>query len=88
MKKTAPVTPSTPLAMRRARGLNQSQFWNLIGVTQSGGSRYEDGRKIPKPVQTLLNLAYDDNPLAVLASLRGVEPADLLKQPADTATRH
>lgn len=46
--------------LRRALGINQSQFWSRIGVTQSGGSRYENGRTIPKPVQTLLQLAYGD----------------------------
>ncbi|WP_370701734.1 hypothetical protein [Thauera linaloolentis] len=29
-----------------------------MDVTQSGGSRYESGRDIPKPVQMLLYLAY------------------------------
>lgn len=43
---------------RRKLGLNQSEFWSQIGVTQSGGSRYESGRNIPKPVQLLLHLAY------------------------------
>ena len=42
--------------IRRKLGLNQSQFWSKIGVTQSGGSRYESGRNIPRPVQALLRL--------------------------------
>ena len=29
-----------------------------IGVTQSGGSRYESGRNIPRPVQALLRLVH------------------------------
>ena len=44
--------------IRRKLGLNQSQFWSQIGVTQSGGSRYESGRNIPRPVQMLLRIAY------------------------------
>lgn len=44
--------------IRRKLGLNQSQFWSKIGVTQSGGSRYESGRNIPRPVQLLLTLVY------------------------------
>lgn len=44
--------------MRYKLGLNQSQFWSRLGVTQSGGSRYESGRNIPKPVQLLLHLTY------------------------------
>lgn len=34
--------------------MNQSQFWSMMGVTQSGGSRYENGRDIPPAVQMLL----------------------------------
>jgi predicted transcriptional regulator len=44
--------------IRRKLGLNQSQFWSKIGVTQSGGSRYESGRNIPRPVQALLRLVH------------------------------
>ena len=29
-----------------------------LGVTQSGGSRYESGRNIPRPVQQLLRLVH------------------------------
>ena len=44
--------------IRRKLGLNQSQFWSKIGVTQSGGSRYESGRNMPKPVRELLRLVH------------------------------
>jgi transcriptional regulator with XRE-family HTH domain len=44
--------------IRRKLGLNQQQFWSKIGVTQSGGSRYESGRNIPRPVQHLLRLVH------------------------------
>lgn len=43
---------------RRKNSMNQLEFWARIGVTQSGGSRYESGRNIPKPVQLLLTLIY------------------------------
>jgi hypothetical protein len=43
-------------AYRGARGENQSTFWARFGVTQSGGSRYESGRNIPKPVRLLMSL--------------------------------
>ena len=43
-----------PREIRRKLGLNQQEFWSKIGVTQSGGSRYESGRNIPRPVQILL----------------------------------
>jgi len=44
--------------IRHKLGMNQSQFWSKIGVTQSGGSRYESGRNIPRPVQALLRLVH------------------------------
>lgn len=49
---------SDPREIRRKLGLNQQQFWSKIGVTQSGGSRYESGRNIPKPVKELLRLVH------------------------------
>lgn len=47
-----------PREIRRRLGLNQEDFWTQIGVTQSGGSRYESGRNIPKPVRELLRLVH------------------------------
>lgn len=44
--------------LRGEAGLNQTEFWARVGVTQSGGSRYENGRKPAKPVRMLLALAY------------------------------
>lgn len=44
--------------VRRKLGMNQQQFWSKLGVTQSGGSRYESGRNIPRPVQHLLRLVH------------------------------
>ncbi len=44
--------------IRRKLGMNQQQFWSKLGVTQSGGSRYESGRNIPRPVQQLLRLVH------------------------------
>lgn len=45
-------------AIRHKLGMNQSEFWSQLGVTQSGGSRYESGRNIPRPVQALLRLVH------------------------------
>ncbi len=39
---------------RKKEGLNQKDFWTRYGVTQSGGSRYESGRNLPKPLAVLL----------------------------------
>ena len=64
-KPKAPKAPKLYLqsgeqaaALRKKLGVNQSVFWSRIRVTQSGGSRYESGRKLPHPVQLLLHLAY------------------------------
>jgi len=43
--------------MRDRLGLNQTEFWSVVGVTESGGSRYESGRTPGKPVQMLLSMA-------------------------------
>jgi hypothetical protein len=52
--------------------LNQSDFWSRVAIGQSGGSRYESGRRLPRPVQLLLHLAYAPEAQAgtVLAYLR------------------
>lgn len=47
-----------PREVRQKLGLNQEEFWTKIGVTQSGGSRYESGRTMPKPVRELLRLVH------------------------------
>lgn len=43
-------------AERKKKGINQKDFWTRYGVTQSGGSRYESGRNIPRPLSILLSL--------------------------------
>ena len=47
-----------PREIRRSLGMNQQEFWTRIGVTQSGGSRYESGRTMPRPVRELLRLVH------------------------------
>lgn len=57
-------------------GMNQSEFWERVGSSQSAGSRYEDGRDIPRPIQLLLTIAYIGNAKArnhALKQLRGWE---------------
>ena len=46
-------------------------FWSEIGVTQSGGSRYESGRSMSKPVRELLRLVYVEH--VPLASANGAD---------------
>lgn len=43
---------------RKATNRNQTEFWCLVGVTQSGGSRYESGRDVPIQVLILLTMVY------------------------------
>jgi len=65
--------------IRRKLGMNQSQFWSKIGVTQSGGSRYESGRNIPRPVQALLRLVHIEQIDISKVKREDVEVAEYLK---------
>ncbi len=56
MKPFSPI--ADPRQLRKGLSMNQSEFWSRIGVTQSGGSRYESGRSLPKPVRELVRLVY------------------------------
>jgi len=47
-----------PRQLRNRLGLNQQLFWSAVGVTQSGGSRYESGRNMPRPVRELVRLVH------------------------------
>ena len=58
MNSTKTPDKTDPREIRRKLGLNQQQFWSKIGVTQSGGSRYESGRNMPRPVRELLRLVH------------------------------
>ena len=58
MASTKVIEKIDPREIRRKLGLNQQQFWSALGVTQSGGSRYESGRNMPKPVRELLRLVH------------------------------
>jgi transcriptional regulator with XRE-family HTH domain len=73
-----------PRDIRLRLGLNQQEFWGRIGVTQSGGSRYESGRRMPKPVRELLRLVHVDqidvrkltkSDIALISYLKGEQPA-------------
>ena len=47
-----------PKELRIQLGLTQSDFWLPVGVSQSGGSRYESGRKLPASTSALLHLVH------------------------------
>lgn len=65
--------------IRRKLGLNQQQFWSKLGVTQSGGSRYESGRNMPRPVQQLLRLVHVEQIDINKVKREDVEVAEFLK---------
>jgi transcriptional regulator with XRE-family HTH domain len=78
MKPFSPVPD--PRDLRKRLRMNQSEFWSRIGVTQSGGSRYESGRALPKPVRELVRLVYmRDVPLEI-ANGTDLHVAALLKK--------
>ena len=66
--------------MRKKLSLNQGEFWSAVGVTQSGGSRYESGRSIPKPVRELLRLVYVKNVSLNEANGTDLRIANLLRE--------
>lgn len=57
-----------PKRMRLELNQNQQDFWGTYGVTQSGGSRYENGRDMPAQIGALIWLhrtgRIDDKTLA------------------------
>ena len=52
------ITGADARAMRIKMGLSQAEFWEPLAISQSGASRYESGRSIPRPVQVLYVIAY------------------------------
>lgn len=66
---------------RKKLGINQQTFWSSLGVTQSGGSRYENGRNLPKPVAVLLTLRETGKvkKADIEASLIGIQKAKAKK---------
>ena len=57
-------------ALRKGCGMSQGMFWTKIGVTQSGGSRFENGRRMPLPVALLVDLVH----------VRGIDAAKLKRE--------
>lgn len=76
--------------MRKKRGMNQSNFWAPLGVTQSGGSRYESGRNTPDPVESLVTIAYG-TPAQFFKEVQRLRPdflKDLAKYKPDALREH
>ena len=40
---------ANPRDIRRRLGMNQQEFWGMIGVTQSGGAHVQRGRALRQP---------------------------------------
>jgi DNA-binding transcriptional regulator YiaG len=62
------LTGAKAQALRKKLGLNQHDFWALLGVGQASASRYENGRKIPRPTQRLYFLTFHTQGLPGLLS--------------------
>jgi hypothetical protein len=50
------LSAETLKKLRKIRRENQTRFWKRFGVTQSRGSRFEQGMEIPSPVKILIRL--------------------------------
>jgi transcriptional regulator with XRE-family HTH domain len=72
--------------MRREAGLTQEEFWGRVGITQSGGSRYEAGRAVPEPVRLLLTIAYGSKREREMV-LRTLRPNGTETAPANRQSR-
>ncbi|GJH00258.1 DNA-binding transcriptional regulator [Paraburkholderia terrae] len=44
--------------LRKRLGMTQPDFWGAVGLTQSGGCRYEKGGSIPRPYRILIFLVH------------------------------
>jgi len=80
MNNTQAFETVNPREVRHRLGLNQQQFWSRINVTQSGGSRYESGRNMPKPVRELLRLVHVEQIDIYKLKREDVEVAEYLKK--------
>lgn len=85
-----------PREIRRKLGLNQQEFWSAVGVTQSGGSRYESGRNMPKAVRELVRLVHieqvelatiNSKDIALVAYMKETHP-DLYKSLKKAVAAH
>lgn len=56
--KKYPRLIADPYAIREKAKLSQRDFWQTIGVTQSGGGVYERGRQMPRYLEILIGIVY------------------------------
>lgn len=59
-------------ALRTTLGLSQTVFWDLLGIKQPSGSRYEAGEEMPAGAATLIRLLFlrEGAAIKLLAELR------------------
>jgi len=59
-------------ALRTTLGLSQAAFWDLLGIKQPSGSRYEAGEEMPAGAATLMQLLFlsEEGAIKLLAQLR------------------
>ena len=68
------VTGAQAREMRDKLRMNQTELWGAVFITQSGASRDESGRAIPKPAQILIALKYGKGKMkAQAAKALGIE---------------
>lgn len=61
IKTEQDVTCEAAKKLREELKMNQVDFWAALGVAQSSGCFYENGRKMPKQVKRLLFSTYVAN---------------------------
>lgn len=52
------ISGSVAKQLREQANKTQKEFWTSLGLTQSGGSRYEKDNPIPKPIRILIFAMY------------------------------
>jgi transcriptional regulator with XRE-family HTH domain len=58
IKTESDVDGAAAKRLREQMGLSQKAFWAPMGITQSGGCRYENGHPMPKPIRILVFVNY------------------------------
>ena len=66
--------------IRKKLGMNQTEFWEAVGVTQSVGSRYESGRAIPNAVRELVRIVHIEQVSLHKINKNDLEVGSRLKQ--------
>nr|WP_054287139.1 helix-turn-helix transcriptional regulator [Gulbenkiania mobilis] len=66
--------------LRYETGLTQKDFWDMVGVTQSAGSRYESGRAVPKQVLELVRIVHIERIDLAKINRDDLDVIDLLKE--------